>query len=90
MSDKAVLTCALTGVLTDPTKFEVPVTPEEMADAAQQVWDEGATIVHCHFRDQTPGVSRGTWDVDIVKSIVDAIRDRVPGMIINQSTGIGG
>ncbi len=90
MSDKAVLTCALTGVLTDPTKFDVPVTPEQMADAAQQVWDEGAVIVHCHFRDQTPGVSRGTWDVDIVKSIVDAIRDRVPGMIINQSTGIGG
>lgn len=90
MSDKAILTCALTGVLTDPTKFDVPVTPEQMADAAQQVWDEGAVIVHCHFRDQTPGVSRGTWDVDVVTAIVDAIRERVPGMIINQSTGIGG
>jgi len=91
MSDKAVLTCALTGVLTNPATHSVPVTPEEMADAAEQVWNEGATIVHCHFRDQRPGMGyMGTWDVEVVKSIVDAIRERVPGMIINQSTGIGG
>jgi len=91
MSKKAVLTCALTGVLTDPVRYNVPVTPEEMAEAAQQAWDEGAVIVHCHFRRQEPGMGHiGTWEVDVVKSIVDAIRDRVPGMIINQSTGIGG
>lgn len=91
MSDKAVLTCALTGVLTNPATHSVPVTPEEMADAAEQVWNEGATIVHCHFRDQRPGMGHmGTWDVGVVKSIVDAIKDRVPGMIINQSTGVGG
>jgi len=89
MSDKAVITCALTGVLTNPDKFDVPITPEQMADAAEQVWNEGATIVHCHFRAQEPPHG-GTWDVDVVKSIVDAIRDRVPGMIINQSTGVGG
>lgn len=91
MSDKAVLTCALTGVLTNPATHSVPVTPEEMADAAEQVWNEGATIVHCHFRDQRPGMGHmGTWDVGVVKSIIDAIKDRVPGMIINQSTGVGG
>ena len=31
MSDKAVITCALTGVLTDPRHHPVPVTPEQMA-----------------------------------------------------------
>ncbi|MCS6913452.1 MAG: 3-keto-5-aminohexanoate cleavage protein, partial [Myxococcota bacterium] len=29
-SDRVVLTCALTGVLTDPAQHAVPVTPEEM------------------------------------------------------------
>ncbi|MBW1680745.1 MAG: 3-keto-5-aminohexanoate cleavage protein [Deltaproteobacteria bacterium] len=91
MSDKVVLTCALTGVLTDPSMANLPVTPEQMAEAAQQAWDQGATIVHCHFRDQHPGMGYlPTWDVDVVKSIIDAIRDRVPGIIINQSTGLVG
>ncbi|MBX9590724.1 MAG: 3-keto-5-aminohexanoate cleavage protein [Hyphomonadaceae bacterium] len=31
MSTKAVITCALTGVLTDPRQHPVPVTPEAMA-----------------------------------------------------------
>ena len=44
MSDKAVLTCALTGALTNPTQHNVPVTPEEMADAAEQAWNEGAVM----------------------------------------------
>lgn len=91
MSNKAILTCALTGTLTNPATHNVPVTPEEMADAAEQVWNEGATIVHCHYRNQGEGMGHmGTWDVEVVKSINDAIKDRVPGMIINQSTGIGG
>jgi uncharacterized protein (DUF849 family) len=91
MSDKAVLSCALTGVLTSPDMGNIPVTPEQMADAAQQAWDQGATIVHCHFRDQREGMGMlPTWDVDVVTSIVDAIRERVPDIIINQSTGVMG
>lgn len=89
--DKAIITCALTGVLTDPAQFNVPVTPEEMAEAAYQAWNEGATIVHCHFRDQRKGMNHlPTWDVGIVKSIIDAIKDRVPEIIINMSTGVMG
>ena len=34
--DKAILTCALNGVLTNPTTHPVPVTPEEMAESARQ------------------------------------------------------
>jgi uncharacterized protein (DUF849 family) len=89
--DKAVVTCALTGVLTDPERFPVPVTPEQMADAAQQAWDAGASVVHCHFRMQEPG--RGqfpTWDPDIVEVIIDAIRARCPDILINMSTGVMG
>lgn len=91
MRDKVIITCALTGVLTDPSMANLPVTPEQMANAAREAWDQGATIVHCHFRDQRPGKGMlPTWDVAVVRSIVDAIRDRVPGTILNQSTGVVG
>ena len=91
MSEKAIITCALTGVLTDPTRFDLPVTPEEMAQAAEQAWNEGASIVHCHFRDQRPGMGAlPTWDLAAVGAILDAIRAQVPGIIINMSTGVTG
>ena len=91
MADKAVVTCALTGVLTNPAKFPVPVTPKEMAQAARDAADAGATVVHCHFRDQTEGMGfMPTWDPDVVAEIIDAIKAEVPDMIINMSTGVVG
>ena len=32
MSDKAIITCSITGVLTDPAQHHVPVTPEQLAN----------------------------------------------------------
>lgn len=90
-SDKAVVTCALTGVLTNPTQFPVPVTPKEMAAAARQARDAGATIVHCHFRMQDEGMGHlPTWDPDVVAAICDAIRAEVPDILINLTTGVMG
>ena len=89
--DKAIITCALTGVLTNPQQHAVPVTPEEMALAAEQAFNAGATIVHCHFRDQRPGFGHlPTWDATVAKEIVSAIRQRVPEIIVNCSTGTVG
>jgi uncharacterized protein (DUF849 family) len=51
-SDKAIITCAVTGVLTDPSRFPVPVTAAEMAASAKEAYDAGATIMHLHFRDR--------------------------------------
>jgi uncharacterized protein (DUF849 family) len=91
MSDAAIVTCALTGVLTNPSAHPVPVTPSEMAAAARQAWDAGATVVHIHFRDQREGMGfLPTWDPDICAEIVDAIRAEVPGLLINCSTGVVG
>ena len=39
--DKAVVTCALTGVLTNPEQHPVPVTPAEMAQEAKSAFDAG-------------------------------------------------
>jgi len=89
--DKVVITCALTGLLTDPLKFNVPVTPEEMAAAAQQAYDAGASVLHCHFRDQRPGMGAfPTWDLESVGSILEAIKQRLPDIIICMSTGVVG
>ena len=86
-----ILTCALTGVLTDPEQHRVPVTPEEMARAAREAYDAGAAIVHCHFRRQEPKMGRfPTWDPDICQRICQAIRDACPDIIINMSTGAVG
>jgi len=91
MSSKTVVTCALTGVLTDPAVHNVPVTPEEMADHAEQAFNAGATIVHCHFRNQEEGMGHlPTWDLETVGSILDAIKDRVPEICICMSTGVMG
>jgi uncharacterized protein (DUF849 family) len=42
MGDKAVITCALNGVLTDPKQHNVPVTPEQMAREARAAFNAGA------------------------------------------------
>ncbi len=91
MSSKTVITCALTGVLTDPAVHHVPVTPEEMADHAQQAYDAGASIVHVHFRNQGQGLGHlPTWDLKTVGDILAAIKSRVPKIIICMSTGVVG
>lgn len=89
--NKVVVTCALTGVLTDPAKFHVPVTPQEMADAAEQSFNAGASVLHCHFRDQGEGLGAfPTWDLKTVGDILSAIKARVPEIIICMSTGVLG
>lgn len=91
LENKAIITCALTGVLTDPRVHPVPVTAQEMAQEAAQASDAGASIVHCHFRNQEPGKGHlPTWDLGTVGAILGAIRQRVPGIIINMSTGVPG
>jgi uncharacterized protein (DUF849 family) len=91
VTEKAVLTCALTGVLTDPKQHPVPVTPSQMAAAAREAFDAGASIMHVHLRRQEPGMGHlPSWDPDIAAEIVDAIRAACPGVIINLTTGVIG
>jgi uncharacterized protein (DUF849 family) len=91
MSDKAIVTCALTGVLTNPKQHPVPVTVEEMAAAAKEAFDAGASIMHVHYRNQEPGLGHmPTWDPEVCGAITDAIREACPGVIINMSTGVIG
>jgi 3-keto-5-aminohexanoate cleavage enzyme len=87
--DKAIITCALNGVLTNPKQHPVPVTPEEMAASARDAYNAGAAIVHIHFRMQEPGMGHfPSWDPNIAAAASDAIREACPGIIINQTTGV--
>jgi uncharacterized protein (DUF849 family) len=88
---KAIVTCALTGVLTNPQQHPVPVTVEEMAASAREAMDAGASILHVHFRQQEPGMGfLPSWDPEVAGAICDAIRERCPGIILNMSTGVFG
>ena len=78
--DKAVVTCALTGVLTDPAVYPAPVTPDEMAREAKRAADEGASVVHIHFRRLEPGKGHlPSWDPEVATAVVGAVRDACPG-----------
>jgi len=89
--DKAIVTCALTGVLTDPSRHPVPVTPKEMAEEARRAFDAGASVMHVHFRRQQAGQGHlPSWEPAVAIEIVEAIRDACPGVLINQTTGVVG
>lgn len=85
---KAIITCSINGVLTDPKQHNVPVTPEEMAAEARRAYDAGAAVMHIHLRQQGPDKGHlGSWDVDLSKQVQAAIRDACPDVIINHTTG---
>lgn len=90
-ADKAIVTCALTGVLTDPRAHPVPVTVAQMAASAREAYDAGASIVHLHYRVQEPGMGHlPSWDPDVAGAITDAVRAACPGVLVNMSTGVIG
>jgi len=89
--DLAVLTCALTGVLTNPKQHPVPVTPAQMAAEARDAFNAGASVMHVHLRMQDEGMGHlPSWDPEVAHAVVDAIRSACPRVIINLTTGVVG
>lgn len=89
--EKAILTCALTGVLTNPKQHPVPVTPAQMAAEARDAFNAGASVMHVHVRNQEDGMGHlPSWDPEVMAAVVDAIREACPGVIINLTTGVVG
>ena len=89
--EKAILTCALTGVLTNPKQHPVPVTPAQMAAEARDAFNAGASVMHVHVRNQDDGLGHlPSWDPDVMESVINAIREACPGVIINLTTGVVG
>lgn len=56
MPDKVILTCAVTGAIHTPTMSDhLPITPDEIAEAAIGAAEAGAAILHLHARDPKTG-----------------------------------
>ncbi|RDV37956.1 3-keto-5-aminohexanoate cleavage protein [Bradymonadaceae bacterium TMQ3] len=87
--DTVVITCALNGVLTDPAQHPVPYTPAQMAAEARAAYNAGASVVHLHLRDQASG-RLPSWEVELAREVVDAIRGAAPDLILNLTTGVVG
>ena len=81
---KLIITAALTGAeVTREQQPALPVTPQEIAAAAEECAKAGASIVHLHAReaDGTPTQDRETY-----RRIIAAIRERCD-VIVQVSTG---
>jgi len=86
-SDKIILSVATTGSW--PTKAQnpgLPVTPEEIAQAAVESWREGAAVVHVHVRDDAGKMS---CDLSRFQRVRELIRDQGCDILINFSTSGG-
>ena len=55
-ANKIIITCAVTGAIHTPTMSPyLPITPDEIADAAIGAAEAGAAIIHLHARDPKTG-----------------------------------
>ena len=89
MNREVVVTCAVTGAGDTVGKHPgVPVTPEQVANAAIEAADAGAAIVHIHVRDPETGI--GSRDVDLFKDAVERVRNSGRDVLINLTAGMGG
>jgi uncharacterized protein (DUF849 family) len=83
------ITCAVTGAGATADKSElVPVTPEQIADAAIDAGRAGAAVVHIHVRD--PATGKGARDVALYSEVVERIRSSDVDVVLNLSAGMGG
>ncbi len=82
--DKTVITCAVTGAETTREQNPaLPVTPAEIAAAACDAREAGASILHLHVRD---AAGNPTQDVGIFRETIDRVRKRCD-IVIEVTTG---
>jgi len=87
MNYEVIVSCAVTGAGDTVGKSPlIPVTPEEVANAA--IAKAGASIAHIHVRD--PETGKGSRDPELFKEAVDRIRSSDTDVVINLTSGMGG
>ena len=85
---KTVLTCAITGAVTDPNSTPyLPITTEEIANSALEAAEAGAAVVHLHVRD--PATKRQSMKLEDYVDVVERVRKGNSDLIINLTTGPG-
>jgi 3-dehydrocarnitine:acetyl-CoA trimethylamine transferase len=83
------ITCAVTGAGDTAGKSPlVPVSPEQIAEAAIGAARAGAAIAHIHVRD--PETGRGSRDPRLFREAVERIRAADVDVVLNLTAGMGG
>ncbi len=89
MNSNIIITCAVTGAGDTVGKNpHVPVTPRQIADAAIEAANAGATVVHCHVRD--PQTGKGSRDPALYRELMEHIKASGVDVIVNLTAGMGG
>ncbi|OXC73122.1 3-keto-5-aminohexanoate cleavage protein [Caballeronia sordidicola] len=82
---KVIITCAPTGAIHTPSMSPyLPVTPQEIGDAALAAAKEGAAILHLHARDPIDG--RPTQDPAVFQQFLPRIKAETDA-VINITSG---
>src|ERR671917_302721 len=82
---KVIITCAVTGAIHTPSMSpHLPITPEEIADAAIGAAEAGAAIVHLHARDPRNG--KPDQSPEAFAPFLQVIKQR-SNCVINITTG---
>src|SRR5689334_17863055 len=82
---KVIITCAVTGSIHTPSMSpHLPVTPDEIAQAAIEAAKAGAAIVHLHARDPKDG--RPTQDPALFRQFAPKIKAACD-VVLNFTTG---
>ena len=89
MNQDVFITCAVTGAGdTTEASDRVPVTPEQIADAALEAARAGAAVAHIHVRD--PETGRGSRDPALYREVVERVRASDVDVVLNLTAGMGG
>ena len=89
MLTEAFVTCAVSGAGdTTGASDLVPVTTEQIADAAIEAARAGAAVVHIHVRD--PATGQGSRDPALFRAVVQRIRASDVNVVLNLTAGMGG
>jgi len=85
MARKVIVTCAVTGSIHTPSMSpHLPVTPDEIAQAAIGAAEAGATVLHLHARDPKDG--RPTQDTGVFDQFLPRIKQST-NAVVNITTG---
>ncbi len=84
---KVIITCAVTGSIHTPSMSPyLPVTPDEIAEAALAAAEAGATVLHLHARDPEDG--RPSQDPALFQQFLPRIK-QASEAVVNITTGGG-
>ena len=85
MANKVIITCAVTGSIHTPSMSpHIPITAQEIADAAIGAVEAGAAIVHLHARNPKDG--RPDQSPEAFAPFLKVIKQRSPA-VVNITTG---